>query len=100
MQRMYSLLIGIGLLSIGLNGYSQWKSFVVGPNGDSLNCVDKQDRRQGRWVNHVDELRGEPGFDEQGVYVDNRKEGVWRIFSLQGDVIGVEPYKWGYKDGV
>jgi antitoxin component YwqK of YwqJK toxin-antitoxin module len=51
-------------------------------------------------VNHVDELRGEPGFEEEGVYKDARKEGTWRIYSLQGDLIGLEYYKWGNKNGV
>ena len=83
-----------------LKGYSQWKSFTVGPQGDTLNCVDQQDRRQGKWVNHYDEVRGEPGYDEQGLYKNGRKEGTWRLFTLAGDQTGVEFYKWGNKDGV
>jgi hypothetical protein len=93
-------MIGIGLLLIGLQGYSQWKSFIISPKGDTLNCVDKKDYRQGRWVNHIDALRGEPGYEEEGVYIDNRKEGTWRIYSLGGDLTGAEFYKWGFKDGV
>jgi len=81
-------------------GFAQWKDFTISPKGDTLNCLDKQDRRQGRWVNHVDELRGEPGFEEEGLYKNGRKEGTWRLYSLQGDLVGVEFYKWGNKDGV
>jgi hypothetical protein len=81
-------------------GYCQWKSFVIGAKGDTLNCVDKKDQKQGRWVNHFDEVRSEPGYEEEGIYQNNRKEGTWRLYSLQGDLIGVEFYKWGYKDGV
>jgi antitoxin component YwqK of YwqJK toxin-antitoxin module len=81
-------------------GFAQWKDFTIGPKGDTLNCVDQQDRRQGRWVNHFDELRGEPGYEEEGLYKNGRKEGTWRLYSLQGDLIGVEFYKWGNKDGV
>lgn len=84
----------------GPSAYSQLKDYTIGPRGDTLNGVDQQNRRQGKWVNHVDELRGEPGYEEQGVYKDNRKEGTWKIFSLQGDLIGVEYYKWGNKNGV
>lgn len=80
--------------------YAQWKDFTVGPKGDTLNCTDRQDKKQGRWVNHFDEVRGEPGYEEEGLYKDNRKEGTWRLYSLQGDLIGVEFYKWGNKDGV
>ena len=79
---------------------AQWKDFVIGPKGDTLNCVDKQDKKQGRWVNHFDEIRGEPGFEEEGEYKNDRKEGTWRLYTLQGDLTGVEYYKWGNKNGV
>jgi hypothetical protein len=100
MQRIFSVMVMAGLLLSGIRGYSQWKTFTISPKGDTLNCVDKHDLRQGRWVNHIDELRGEPGYEEEGLYIDNRKEGTWRIYSLQGDLTGVEFYKWGNKDGV
>src|SRR5260221_8402133 len=94
----FTLLAGLQLAS--LRGYSQWKDYIIGPKGDTLNCVDKQDRKQGRWVNHYDEVRGEPGYEEEGIFKDNRKEGTWRLYSLRGDLTGVEFYKWGNKDGV
>jgi len=87
-------------LAATVPGYSQWKTYIIGPKGDTLNCVDKLDRKQGRWVNHFDEIRGEPGYEEEGVYQNSRKEGTWRLYSLQGDLIGVEYFKWGFKDGV
>jgi hypothetical protein len=61
------------------SGYSQLKDYTMGPKGDTLNGIDKQDRKQGKWANHIDELRGEPGYEEEGIYKDNRKEGAWRI---------------------
>jgi len=82
------------------HGYAQWKDYAIGPKGDTLNCLDQQDRKQGKWVNHYDEVRGEPGYEEEGVYKNNRKEGVWRLYNLSGDLIGLENYKWGNKDGV
>lgn len=85
---------------VGLQVFSQWKDYVLSPKGDTLNCLDKQDRKQGRWVNHFDEVRGEPGFEEEGLYKNNRKEGTWRLYNLGGDLIGVEFYKWGNKDGI
>ena len=88
------------LCLISLKGYSQWKDYIIGAKGDTLNCVDKQDRKQGKWVHHFDELRGEPGYEEEGEYRNNRKEGTWRIYSLSGDLKGVEFYKWGNKDGL
>src|ERR1700749_3676625 len=98
MQRIVFLLF---LAQLGwFSGYSQLKGYTIGPRGDTLNAVDGKDHKQGKWVNHVDEVRGEPGFEEEGVYKDNRKEGVWRIYTLMGDLMGVEFYKWGNKDGV
>lgn len=100
MQRIVFFLLVICLQGAALSGYSQWKSFIISPKGDTLNAVDQQDRKQGRWVNHFDEVRGEPGFEEEGLFVNNRKEGTWRLYSLGGDLIGVEFFKWGLKDGV
>ena len=101
MRRIVSMIIFLGgLLLIGFRGHAQRKSFIISPKGDTLNIVDKQDKKQGRWVNHFDEVRGEPGFEEEGLYKDGRKEGTWRLYSLGGDLIGVEFYKWGNKDGV
>lgn len=82
------------------HAYSQWKSYIISPKGDTLNCVDQSGKKQGRWVIHVDELRGEPGYEEEGVFKNNRKEGLWRNYTLGGDISGVEFYKWGLKDGV
>ena len=96
---MRRILLFLFLLS-SFNGYSQWKSYIIGARGDTLNAVDKQDRKQGRWVNHFDNIRGEPGYEEEGEYKDNRKEGNWRIYSLSGDLVGLEYYKWGLKDGI
>lgn len=78
---------------------AQWKDYIIGVKGDTLNCVDKHDKKQGKWVQRFETVRGEPGFEEEGVYVDNRKEGAWRKYSLMGDLQAVENYKWGFKDG-
>ena len=49
----------------GPSAYSQLKDYSIGPHGDTLNGVDQQNRKQGKWVDHVDELRGEPGYEEE-----------------------------------
>jgi len=87
------------LLLISMDGFGQWKSYVKGVRGDTLNRVDMQGRKQGPWVLHVDELRGEPGYDEQGYFVDDKKDGLWVRFSLTGDKIAEENYRWGSLDG-
>ncbi len=96
MKYLFILLV----LLISAEVKSQCATYKISPRGDTLNCTDKKGLRQGKWVNHYEEIRGEPGFEEEGVYKNSRKEGVWRLYSLQGDLVGVENYKWGNKDGV
>ena len=45
-------------------------------------------------------MRGEPGFEEEGVFKNNQKDGYWRKYNLEGDLIAVEYYKLGGKDGI
>lgn len=89
----------MGLL-ISLQGYSQCKDYIISVKGDTLNCTDVKDLRQGKWLIKYDEVRGEPGYEEEGEYRDNKKEGIWRKYSLQGDLIALETYRWGHKDGI
>jgi antitoxin component YwqK of YwqJK toxin-antitoxin module len=88
------------LLGISFNSFAQCKSYIIGVHGDTLNCVDMNGKKQGRWAIHVDELRGEPGFEEEGVYLDDKKDGLWRRYSLVGDKVSEENYRWGNKDGI
>ncbi len=88
------------IMLFSLKGFSQWKDYMIGAKGDTLNRVDMSGKKQGPWVNRVESVRGEPGYEEEGFYKNDRKEGVWRVYSLTGDIIGIENYKWGFKDGV
>lgn len=87
------------LILVSYNCFPQAGSFIIGVKGDTLNKVDSKSLRQGKWVTRIDEIRGEPGYEEEGEYKNNRKEGTWRIYSLEGDLTGVEFYRWGNKDG-
>lgn len=87
------------LLLISLSAQSQWKDYTISVRGDTINRVDMQGRKQGPWVIHLEELRGEPGYDEQGYFVDDKKDGLWLRFSLMGDKIAEENYRWGSKNG-
>jgi hypothetical protein len=77
----------------------QWKSFQISVKGDTINCIDKDTLKQGRWVVRVEPLRGEPGYEEEGVFEDDQKEGLWRRYNLTGDLLAVENYRWGFRDG-
>ena len=83
-----------------MNSLAQYKTFKISAEGDTLNAVDKNDMKQGKWVMHVEPVRGEPGYEEEGLFVKNNKEGMWRKYSLTGDIIAVEFYKLGGKNGV
>jgi hypothetical protein len=78
----------------------QCKTYKIGVKGDTLNCTDLMNRKQGKWVVHVDALRGEPGYEEEGVYKNDLKEGSWRRYSLMGDLLAQENYRYGYKNGI
>lgn len=94
------LILSILLFMFGMNGVAQYKSFQLTADGDTINAITKDGVRQGKSVIHVDELRGEPGYEEEGVYVKGNKEGIWRRYSLTGDIIAVEFYKLGGKHGL
>jgi hypothetical protein len=89
----------IALIFLSLKSEAQWKSYKLNPRRDTLNRIDMSDLKQGPWVVHVDPLRGEDGYEEEGIFIDSRKEGPWRKFSLQGDLIAIENYYYGMKSG-
>lgn len=81
------------------NADAQYKTYKISVKGDTINAVDMHGLKQGKWVVHVDPLRGEPGYEDEGIFVNNKKEGPWRKYDLQGDFIALENYKNGDKDG-
>jgi hypothetical protein len=87
------------VLLISISGYGQWKTYTIGIKGDTLNRVDMKGRKQGPWVIHVDDLRGERGYEEEGYFQNDKKEGTWKRYSLDGDKIAEENYRWGNKNG-
>lgn len=87
-------------LLLAVNLSAQYKEYKLSPQGDTLNVIDKKGLKQGKWVLVVGELRGEPGYEEEGVYKDDKKEGTWRRYSTTGDIIAIENYRFGGKDGL
>lgn len=92
------LIVLLGLI-ISVNGFGQWKSYIVTPRGDTLNCVDMKGKKQGPWSVHVDDLRGERGYEEEGYYENDQKTGTWKKYSLEGVKIAEENYSWGKLNG-
>lgn len=83
-----------------LKSEAQYKHFMLSPKGDTLNVVDNKGMKQGKWVNTVGEIRGEPGYEEEGYYEDDKRIGLWRRYNSTGDIIAVENYRFGGKDGL
>jgi hypothetical protein len=81
------------LLLISINGFGQWKSFILNPKGDTLNRVDMKGKKQGPWAISIADLRGERGYDEEGYFENDMKEGVWKKFSLEGVKIAEESWR-------
>lgn len=89
------------LLLVSFNSFSQWKDYrLINDGKDTVNRIDQNGKKQYEWIVRVENVRGEPGYEEEGEFRNDRKEGEWRIFNLMGDLIGIEHYKWGNKDGV
>jgi len=84
---------------ISANAFGQWKDYIISVKGDTLNRVDMNGKKQGPWWIKVESLRGERGYEEEGYFIDNRKEGLWKRYSLMGDKIAEENYRWGNKNG-
>ena len=86
-------------LFISAESFAQWKDYVIGVKGDTLNRVDSEGKKQGPWFHRYETIRGERGFEEEGEYEQDRKEGRWRKYSLMGDLLAIENYRWGFLDG-
>lgn len=76
-----------------------WKEFKLTPRGDTINRIDKNNKKQGPWWFRYEEVRGEPGFEEEGYFYNDKKQGPWKKFSLMGDLIAQEYYIGGFRDG-
>lgn len=95
---MYGRLL-ILLLLFSLSAQAQYKTFIKGAYGDTINKVDMNDLKQGKWVNRVPAIRGNAGYEEEGYYMDDMKMGNWKTYNLMGDKIAEESYRFGNKDG-
>jgi antitoxin component YwqK of YwqJK toxin-antitoxin module len=79
---------------------AQYKEYKIGPKGDTINAIGKDGLKTGKWVESVGELRGNPGYEQEGMYKKGQKDGYWRKYTLQGDLLAVENYILGGMDGI
>jgi hypothetical protein len=99
--KVLKLTLITGILQLFLyNGFGQYKQYTISVKGDTLNAIDNKGLKQGKWVVKVAELRGEPGYEEEGVFKNDKKEGIWRRYNLHSDILAIENYRFGGKDGL
>jgi hypothetical protein len=96
---MKPVIIAIILLLPFVLTAQQWESYEISVKGDTINAVDRKKMKQGKWVVRVESLRGEPGYEAEGEFIDDKKEGPWRRYNLSGDILAIENYRWGFRDG-
>ncbi len=99
-SKLTPLLFALALYLFSGSSIAQHKEFKLTSTGDTINIVTKDGKKEGKWVIQVGELRGNPGYDEEGIYRKGEKDGYWRRYSAQGDLLAVENYKLGGKDGL
>jgi len=95
---MRFLLLPLFIFSVNIS-FAQCKTYQISSKGDTLNCVDYKGMKQGKWIVNTPKLRGEPGSESEGIFINDKKEGVWRTFNLMGDLIAQENYRWGNLHG-
>ena len=93
------LMVFVGMLFPCMSSAQYWIDFKLSPQGDTINRVDKFNRKQGPWWFRYEEVRGEPGFEEEGYFYNDKKQGPWKKFSLMGDLIAREYFIAGHRDG-
>lgn len=96
----FSVLLLFMLHSLTGNVFAQYKEFKLNPQGDTINAINKNGQKVGKWVIEVGEIRGEPGYVVEGAYKKGEKDGYFRKYSSQGDLLVVEHYIMGGKDGL
>jgi hypothetical protein len=93
------LMLFISMLFPCMASAQYWIDYKLTPKGDTINRVDKSKRKQGPWWFRYEEVRGEPGFEEEGYFYNDKKQGPWKKFSLMGDLIAREYFIAGHRDG-
>lgn len=95
---MRFLLLPLFIFSVNVH-FAQCKTYLLSAKGDTLNCTDYKGMKQGKWIVSTPKLRGEPGLESEGIFINDKKEGVWRTFNLMGDLLAQENYRWGNLHG-
>jgi antitoxin component YwqK of YwqJK toxin-antitoxin module len=97
---MFILWILSSFVGVQVQAQNKYRTFQIGPRGDTINAILQDGNKEGKWVIRVEEVRGEPGYEEEGEFKKGQKDGYWRRYSLMGDLVAVEHFMLGGKDGL
>ena len=84
------LLIFIVFTATAFAAQAQCKTYFIGVNRDTLNCVDHNGLKQGKWIIEHPQIRITPASTEEGEFRNNEREGLWRRFNKMGDLLAEE----------
>lgn len=87
------------LLLFALRADAQKATYALNAKGDTLNMTTTKGLKQGKWIERIEDNMGEPGYQAEGKYKLNEREGKWLLYSLMGDPAGEENYSYGQKNG-
>lgn len=74
-------------------------SYEVLENGDTINKVDQNAMKHGKWLLYSKNEYNEQPLFEFGVYDYSKRVGKWMVYDKQGSILAEENYKQGLKDG-
>ncbi len=74
-------------------------SYEVLENGDTINKLDQNKHKHGKWLIFNEGKYGEPSLYEYGSFNNNVKTGKWNVYDNDGRVVSEENFKSGIKDG-
>jgi antitoxin component YwqK of YwqJK toxin-antitoxin module len=101
MVKCHFRFILILLLIITVNeALAQYKSYEISLKGDTINATDPNGNKVGKWVSKKYELNDDYAYEEEGVYVDGKKHGYWRKYTEAGDLLAIEQFNMGEKEGL
>lgn len=74
-------------------------SFEVLENGDTINKLDQNKVKHGKWLHYTEGKYSDPSMYEYGNYDSDKRTGKWMVYDKEGRTTAEENYKNGLKNG-
>jgi antitoxin component YwqK of YwqJK toxin-antitoxin module len=73
--------------------------YEIAMNGDTINRTNKNGLRVGLWSIYNESRFGDDSFYETGAFTEDKKNGVWKMYSKNGLLLRATNYYNNYKNG-